>query len=145
MKSYLIGAAVLSLVFSGCGNSEEPKVSEAAPAEATKPVVAAQAPAAPDAGATEKLVVAQADTGLGKKAYNTICFVCHAQGVAGAPKLGDKAAWAPRIAKGMDTLANNAINGFQGSTGVMPPKGGLPSLSDEEVKAAVAYMVGQSK
>ena len=67
----------------------------------------------------------------------------HAVGVAGAPKFGDKAGWAPRIEQGMDTLYANSINGFQGKTGVMPPKGGNPSLSETEIKAAVDYMVGQ--
>lgn len=104
-----------------------------AAAEATAPAPMAEAPSG------------EADMGMGKQAYDQICFACHAQGVAGAPKIGDKAAWEPRIAKGMDTLVMHAIDGFQGTSGVMPPKGGLPSLSDEQVKAAVAYMVEQSK
>jgi cytochrome c5 len=97
--------------------------------------VAAMTPA-PSAGAAN---------GEGKKAYDQICFACHAQGVAGAPVFGDKAAWAPRIAQGMDTLYTHAINGFQGTAGVMPPKGGMPSLSDEQVKAAVDYIVENAK
>jgi cytochrome c len=63
--------------------------------------------------------------------------------VPGAPHLGDAAAWEPRIAQGMDTLNNHAINGFQGSAGVMPPKGGRVDLSDGEIIAAVEYMVEQ--
>lgn len=81
----------------------------------------------------------------GKAVYDQACIACHAQGVAGAPKLGDTEAWADRIAKGMDTLYENSINGFQGDTGVMPPKGGFTNLSDEEVKAAVDYMVEESQ
>lgn len=81
----------------------------------------------------------------GKQVYDMVCFACHADGIAGAPKLGDKALWGPRIAQGMDTLVNHAINGFQGSTGVMPPKGGRMDLSDEDIKAAVSYMVDQAK
>lgn len=88
---------------------------------------------------------AAGDTAQGKQIYDKACFTCHAQGVAGAPKIGDKALWEPRIAKGMDTLVNHAINGFQGESGVMPPKGGFMNLSDEEVRAAVAYMVAESQ
>lgn len=93
---------------------------------------------------TEESVV-EADAAQGKQVYDQACFTCHAQGIAGAPKIGDKALWEPRIAKGMDTLVNNAINGFQGESGVMPPKGGFMNLSDEEVTAAVAYMVAESQ
>jgi cytochrome c5 len=87
----------------------------------------------------------EAEPSQGKKVYDSACFACHAQGVAGAPKIGDKAAWEPRIAQGMDTLVTHAVNGFQGKSGVMPPKGGYMNLSDEEVAAAVAYMVEQAK
>ncbi len=76
--------------------------------------------------------------------YNAACAACHAAGVAGAPKLGDAGAWGPRIDKGMETLADHAINGFQGEAGYMPPKGGNPSLSDDQVRSAVQYMVDQS-
>ncbi len=81
----------------------------------------------------------------GKAVYDQACMACHAQGVAGAPKLGDTEAWAPRIEQGEETLYENSINGFQGETGVMPPKGGFANLSDEEVKAAVDYMVEESQ
>ena len=80
----------------------------------------------------------------GKKIYNGICVACHGAGVAGAPRVGDKGAWAERIDKGATTLYANAINGVQGSSGVMPAKGGNPALSDDEIKAAVDYMVAQS-
>jgi cytochrome c5 len=81
----------------------------------------------------------------GKKTYDTACMACHAAGVAGAPKLGDKANWGPRIAQGNDTLYTHALKGFQGKAGMMPPKGGNMSLADADVKAAVDYMVSQSK
>lgn len=77
----------------------------------------------------------------GEVVYNTICTACHAAGVAGAPKTGDKAAWAPRIATGMDALLNAATNGKN----AMPPRGGGADLTDEELKAAVEYLVGKSK
>lgn len=76
----------------------------------------------------------------GKKLYDTACAACHNTGAAGAPKVGDKAAWAPRLKKGADTLHTNAIKGI----GAMPPKGGS-SAPDAEIKAAVDYMIGTVK
>jgi cytochrome c5 len=77
----------------------------------------------------------------GRKIYDATCAVCHAAGVAGAPKLGDKAAWAPRIAAGMDSLVKTAIAG----KGAMPAKGGNTALSDADVKAAVAFMAAAAR
>lgn len=73
----------------------------------------------------------------GEQVYNTACMACHATGAAGAPKLGNADEWAPRLAKGKDVLYQHSIQGFQ----AMPPKGGFTNLSDEQVKAAVDYMV----
>ena len=89
--------------------------------------------------------VQAADLVAGKKTYDTACFACHGAGVAGSPKVGDKAAWKDRIAKGMKTLVDHANKGFQGKKGFMPAKGGRANLSDAEVANAVAYMVEQSK
>ena len=108
---------------------------KAAPAAAPAPVVTAAVPAAAPAAA------APAAASDGKKIYETTCVACHGAGIAGAPKFGDKAAWAPRIKTGMPTLYQTAIAG----KGAMPPKGGNLSLSDADVKAAVDYMVGASK
>lgn len=77
----------------------------------------------------------------GKAVYGATCAVCHASGVAGAPKLGDKAAWQPRVASGEAALVTSVLKG----KGAMPAKGGNGALSDEDVKAAVAFMVGQSR
>ena len=88
------------------------------------------------------VTTAQAD---GQKTFQTACFACHGTGAAGAPKVGDKAAWAPRIAQGTAKLEEHAIKGFKGKTGVMPPKGGRADMKDADIKAAVAYMVSQSK
>ncbi len=76
----------------------------------------------------------------GEDIYNSSCVACHGIGIAGAPKVGDTEAWAPRIDQGLPTLYEHAIDGYQGSTGMMPPKGGAMSLSDDEIKAAVDYM-----
>ncbi len=84
---------------------------------------------------------AAAEPADGKGVYDQICQACHAAGLAGAPRTGDKAAWAPRIARGEAVLMQNALKGIR----MMPPKGGNPGLSDQQVRAAVAYMVTQSK
>ena len=81
----------------------------------------------------------------GEEVYNTTCVACHGTGLAGAPKFGDKSVWAPRIAKGTDTLHQHAIAGFTGDAGVMPAKGGMTSVTDASIMAAVDYMVSQSK
>ena len=81
----------------------------------------------------------------GEAVYNSGRMACHMPGVAGAPKLGDKDAWTARIAQGIEVMYENAIQGFQGQTGMMPAKGGFVHLSDDEVKAAVDYMVSQSQ
>jgi cytochrome c5 len=81
----------------------------------------------------------------GEEVFNMACMACHGAGVAGAPKMGDKAAWAPRIAKGIDTLHKHGIEGFQGNAGFMPPKGGRADLSDKSIINAVDYMVAGSK
>ena len=77
----------------------------------------------------------------GQKIYQQSCQACHASGVAGAPKLGDKDAWAPRIATGMDAMMANVMNGKN----AMPPKGACASCSDDDLKAAAQYMVDQVK
>lgn len=81
----------------------------------------------------------------GKAVYDQACAACHAAGVAGAPKVGDKAAWKDRVAKGNATLYEHAIKGFQGKSGFMPAKGGNASLADADVKAAVDHMLSASK
>jgi cytochrome c5 len=77
----------------------------------------------------------------GEDTYKAACAACHATGAAGSPKFGDKAAWAPRIAQGNDALYNSALKG----KGAMPPKGGRMDMADDVIKAAVDYMVSQSK
>ena len=101
---------------------------------------AASAAAAPPSTASAT-TTASADAANGKAVYDETCHVCHATGLAGSPKFGDKAAWAPRIATGIDALHKAAINGLN----AMPPRGGNASLSDAQVKAAVDYMVSAAK
>ncbi len=85
------------------------------------------------------------DLARGEQVYQTACQLCHGAGIVDAPKFGDKGAWASRVAQGMETLYSHALNGYQGKTGVMPPKGGSVQLSDDDVKAAAAYMVSKVK
>ena len=90
--------------------------------------------------------VAYGGTTDGKAIFDHLCTSCHTAGVAGAPKVGNKAMWAPRIAQGMDTLFKHATEGYHGPDGnYMPPKGGNPALTEAQIKAAVTWMVGQSK
>ena len=99
------------------------------------------AAAAPAAGTSAQTKGGTDTAAAGKAVYDQTCHVCHATGLAGSPKFGDKAAWAPRIAQGMDTLHKAAITGIR----AMPPKGGNASLSDAQVMAAVDYMVAAAK
>ncbi len=113
--------------------------------EPTQPSAGAEAspeqpPAAQDeAASTGSEASAEVDLAKGKQLYEQACVACHASGAANAPILGNKEAWQPRVEKGMDTLVQNAINGFN----AMPPKGGAVNLSDDEVSTIVHYMVGE--
>ena len=80
----------------------------------------------------------------GDAVYGQVCKTCHDAGLAGAPKIGDKSAWGQRVAQGQSMVTQHAINGFQGKTGVMPPKGGTADLTDTEVGRAVVYMANQA-
>lgn len=96
------------------------------------------------------LLFAQTNSNLlyadaGKAAYDMACKMCHSMGLAGAPKIGDAGAWVDRISKGMEVLNDHAINGYSGSTGVCPAKGGNMSLSDDDATNAVLYMVKASQ
>jgi cytochrome c5 len=125
-----------------------PAAAGAAAAAAAAPAAAAPATAAPatpaPAASAAPAATATAGADAGKALYTSTCVACHGAGIAGAPKFGDKAAWAPRIAQGNNVLYEHAIKGFQGKTGMMPPKGGA-SAPDSEVKAAVDYMVAAAK
>lgn len=92
-------------------------------------------------GVISLIAAAPAHAADGADVFNKACKMCHGSGMMGAPKVGDKAAWAPRIAQGTATLEEHAIKGFKG----MPAKGGKAALSDDDVKAAVAHMVEASK
>lgn len=138
MKKLLVPALIATMLVVGCSKSEEtPKPAEAPAAPAAAPAAAAPAAETPAPAADNQ---ASAGEGVFKK----VCSMCHQTGAAGAPKLGDKSDWGPRIAQGKDTLYKHALEGFNGAKGAMPAKGGNPSLSDDEVKSAVDFMVGKA-
>jgi cytochrome c5 len=144
--------AIVYMANQSGANFKEPEVKAApaaaaaapeASAPAAAPAASAPAPAAaPAAPAAPAPAAASADAG--KKLFESTCQACHGTGVVGAPKFGDKTAWAPRLKQGKATLYEHALNGFQGKSGVMPPRGGS-SASDDEVKAAVDYMAAAAK
>ncbi|MFD2365183.1 c-type cytochrome [Pseudoduganella sp. GCM10020061] len=157
LDNYEVARAVVFMANQSGAKFQEPAApaapaaaADAAPtpaaAEAALDADAARAAAAPGAApaAPATAPVAAAPAVDGKKVYDASCAACHGAGIAGAPKVGDKAAWAARIAQGNATLYDHAIKGFQGKSGMMPPKGGS-TAPDADVKAAVDYMVGASK
>ena len=115
-------------------NADSPAAQMAA-AQRIQKVGSVELQEAPAAGGAPK---------TGEEAYKAACAACHDAGVTGAPKLADAADWGPRIGQGVETLYKHAIEGFTGKKGVMPPKGGS-TASDDEVKAAVQYMVSVAK
>ncbi|MCC7487629.1 MAG: cytochrome c5 family protein [Burkholderiales bacterium] len=121
----------------------DPNQPTSEPAAAPAPAAVAPAPTAVVAAAPAKGGdgAKGGDAAKGKSVYDSACMACHAAGVAGAPKAGDKTAWAPRVQTGMDTLYAAALKGKN----AMPPRGGNASLADADVKAAVDYMVGLVK
>lgn len=145
-RTSVFAIAALALFLTACGDKKPAETTAPAPAPvaAAPAPVAAPAPAAAPEAAPATAPAPVADSGLGKSAYNKTCALCHAAGVAGAPKPGDKADWGPRIAQGKDTLYKHALEGFTGAKGMMPARGGNSKMADDDVKAAVDYMVGLS-
>ena len=89
--------------------------------------------------------VAYGGTTDGKTIFGNLCQSCYSSGAGGAPRIDDKAAWAPRVAQGVETLVKHAVEGYTGKAGMMPARGGNPALTDEQVKATVEWMVSQVK
>ncbi len=129
----LLLALSAAAVLVACGKA---KVDEEKTAELIQPVarveLASAAPAAAEAGGAPR---------TGEQVVAQVCGACHGTGAAGAPKIGDKAAWGPRIAQGMSVLLASATNGKN----AMPARGGNPAITDDELKAAVEYLVKQAK
>jgi cytochrome c5 len=125
-KTPLMLAALAATLLAACGQDSAKQA--AAPAPAAAPVAAAPVAAANAAG---------------ESTYKKVCALCHASGVAGAPIPGNKDDWAPRVAQGKDVLYKHSIEGYTGAKGMMPARGGNPNLSDDDMKAAVDYMLSK--
>lgn len=143
---FLIANLILSNMLAVADNVVEPEPMDAeAIAERLKPVAKenigeeqiAEAPAAEETEAAGDA----GDDSVGKQVVTQVCAVCHGSGMMNSPKVGNAADWAPRLEKGIDTLYDHAINGFN----MMPARGGNPKLTDDEVKAAVDYMVSSAE
>lgn len=157
MKSKMLFILTLTVIVSACDQGDDqaktpaqkaPVLQQAEPVNSqtieqiaveTKKAPAAQVKQPEDTSQT----IATAPIPMGERIYNNTCSTCHKAGVANAPKVGDQAAWAPRIAKGMDALMQSAINGMPGTS--MLKKGTCFACSDEELKAAVEYMISLSQ
>lgn len=143
MQKNTLLALLMVGALAACG--QKTAAPQAAAPEVTAPavVVEAAAPAAPVAAPAAAAVVvaaSAADLAIGEKIYGASCVSCHGAAVLGAPKLGDKPSWTPRIAKGVTTLYQSAIDGVK----MMPPRGGNAALKDDELKAAVDFMVSKA-
>lgn len=125
----LPAVALLALVLAACG--DQPKIDHEQTATLIQPVARVELKAAAEEPAGDR---------DGETVYKSVCSACHSAGVAGAPKTGDNAGWAPRLAKGLDAIVSSAINGI----GAMPARGGNPNVSDDEVRRAVIHMANQS-
>ncbi len=139
LTDFEIARAIVYMANQSGGNLKEPAApANPPPAAATlaPPIAVAAAPAAAVSAAP-----AGGDSAKGKSIYDASCAACHGAGIAGAPKAGDKAAWAPRLKAGRDVLYASVIKG----KGVMPPKGGNAALTDADVKAAVDYLAGLAR
>ena len=144
MNKVLITIVAATLVITGCGDKQD------AASDAMDTTTGMASDTAEPAGemtsdakesASEAVSEVSDGGATGQKIYKQSCQACHANGVANAPKPGDKAAWAPRIATGMDAMLATAKKG----KGAMPPKGTCMGCSDDDLKAAIEYMVNQSK
>lgn len=124
-----------SLLLAACDMTPTTATNAPAPAASSAPAAGDVPPVVP-----VRVAPVPPEHQAGKKVFDQTCGLCHGAGTGGAPRPGDKANWAPRIAQGRDTLHQHALLGFNGVAGFMPARGGA-ALSDAEVKAGVDYMV----
>lgn len=140
MKKFFLFITMIAfsgLMLTSCGGGEAPKTTK----HETKADVKKTEPAKT---ATADLSKVEGSVEHGKEIYTKTCVACHLKGVAGAPALDNKEQWSKRAATGMTTLLGHAIKGFQGETGVMPPKGTCTDCSDADLKSAIMYMLDKA-
>jgi len=133
-RALIPALTLLMLLGAGCSEKETASTQEVAPAQAQAP-----APKVAEAPAADKPDDTQPAVADGRMIYQTYCRACHLSGVAGAPKQGDKEAWAPRIEKGVDVLFSSVKNGLN----AMPPQGACARCTDDQLQSAVEYLVQQ--
>lgn len=140
----ILPVSALALLLTACGPQAPATPETAASPPASEPASAPAVTADTAPAATADAAPVSAPGVDGKAIYNRTCALCHATGTAGAPKPGDKADWEPRLAQGMEVIYKHAIEGFTGTKGMMPARGGAASLTDDEVKAAADFMAGST-
>lgn len=142
---------ILALLLAACGGEPAPTAQENASPEApaaADPVASSEpvpVPTSPAAASASTGVATQAGDNAGEQTYQKTCAMCHGSPAMGAPVAGNKDDWRDRIAQGKDTLYKHALEGFTGAKGMMPARGGNPSLDDASVKAAVDHMIARSQ
>jgi cytochrome c5 len=143
-KQILIAIASLALL-SGCGGkNKEVAAPVSAPAATPNAAAASISPPVPQPWPNEhkpQAIAAASDPATGEKVYKGTCSICHKSGLKGAPRMGSKQDWESRLAQGNEILYDRAINGYIGKKGSMPSRGSNARLTEDEVKAAVDYMV----
>jgi cytochrome c5 len=132
----LLSIGLLAML-AACGQSSDTSPVTSAPAE--QPDAAEAASTAPANSASPSS--APADSNAGRQVYRQTCAFCHDKGIAGAPRVGDRVVWGPRLAQGMDALYASAIHG----KGAMSARGGNPALTEADIEAAVDYILVQSR
>lgn len=139
--------ATIALALFGCGGNtpQDPAQSSGSTALTEPAAPVDDAPVATAAAAAASNASADAAPHPGEATYQKTCAMCHGSPAMGAPVLGNKGDWAPRIANGMDTLYLHATEGYVGEKGAMPARGGNPGLDDETVKIAVDFMVAKAQ
>jgi len=146
MRMHRRGLALVSLTcIVGCSAPEEPastmldRSKMARPPLTINPSLVSLANAAP-----HSLAPPERDNIVGAAVFRNTCALCHGPGIAGAPRLDAMNEWNARVSSGREVLYQHAIGGYRGRIGLMPPKGGNPSLSDDEIRAAVDYMLDRA-
>jgi len=132
----LILMSVLSFAIVSCGGEKKTEENKDAATEEVKTEAVEE---------TAEVAEFVADLAAGEEVYNKYCFICHKDGIAGSPKLGDKELWAPRAEKGMVTLLKHVKEGFTGETGIMTPMGTCMDCTEEDLKNTISFILSKAE